>query len=56
MARFVQIIEFQTARIEEVEALGWLSRTKKTRLPRFCCMVATADRYGPGDVSDHRRI
>jgi hypothetical protein len=27
MARFVQIIEFQTSRIEEIEALGRPSRT-----------------------------
>ena len=56
MARFVQIIEFQTARIEEIEALGRPSRTEGSTAPTFRRILATADRDRPGTYSDHRRI
>ncbi len=48
MARFVQIIEFQTSRIEEIEALGRPSRTEGTTQPTFRRILATADRDRPG--------
>ena len=48
MAGFVQIIEFQTSRIEEVEALGRPSRTEGTTAPTFRRISATADRDRPG--------
>ncbi|WP_353711125.1 hypothetical protein [Arthrobacter sp. K5] len=48
MAGFVQIIEFQTSRIEEVEALGRPSRTEGTTAPTFRRIIATADRDRPG--------
>ncbi|MGN7250820.1 putative quinol monooxygenase [Arthrobacter sp. SAFR-014] len=48
MAGFVQIIEFQTSRIEEVEALGRPSRTEGTTTPTFRRITATADRDRPG--------
>ena len=47
MARFVQIIEFQTARIEEIEALGRPSRTEGSTAPTFRRIMATADRDRP---------
>ena len=48
MARFVQIIEFQTSRIEEIEQLGRPSRTEGTTAPTFRRIMATADRDRPG--------
>ena len=48
MARFVQIIEFQTSRIEEIEELGRPSRTEGTTAPTFRRIMATADRDRPG--------
>ncbi|MET4093533.1 hypothetical protein [Arthrobacter sp. UYCu712] len=48
MARFVQIIEFQTSRIEEIEELGRPSRTDGSTAPTFGRIVATADRDRPG--------
>ena len=48
MVRFVQIIEFQTARIEEIEALGQPSRTEGSTAPTFRRILATADRDRPG--------
>lgn len=35
MARFVQIIEFQSSRIDEIEALGRPSRTDGDTAPTF---------------------
>ena len=48
MARFVQIIEFKTSRIEEIEALGRPSRTEGSTAPTFRRIQATADRDHPG--------
>lgn len=48
MARFVQIIEFRTSRIEEIEALGRPSRTEERTAPTFRRIQATADRDNPG--------
>ncbi|MFP3461862.1 hypothetical protein R5O87_13510 [Arthrobacter globiformis] len=48
MAGFVQIIEFQTSRIEEIESLGRPSRTEGTTAPTFRRISATADRDRPG--------
>lgn len=48
MAGFVQIIEFQTSRIEEIEQLGRPSRTEGTTAPTFRRIIATADRDRPG--------
>jgi quinol monooxygenase YgiN len=48
MARFVQIIEFQTSRIAEVEELGRPSRTEGATMPTFRGIKATADRDRPG--------
>lgn len=48
MARFVQIIEFRTSRIEEIEELGRPSRTEGRTAPTFGRIVATADRDNPG--------
>ncbi|MBP1234022.1 hypothetical protein JOE40_003665 [Arthrobacter sp. PvP102] len=48
MAGFVQIIEFQTSRIEEIEQLGRPSRTEGGTPPTFRRIVATADRDRPG--------
>jgi quinol monooxygenase YgiN len=48
MARFVQIIEFQSSRIEEIEQLGRPSRTEGTTAPTFGRIMATADRDRPG--------
>ncbi|MFF2243108.1 hypothetical protein ACFVTM_02855 [Arthrobacter sp. NPDC058130] len=48
MARFVQIIEFQSSRIEEIEELGRPSRTEGSTAPTFGRIIATADRDRPG--------
>lgn len=48
MAGFVQIIEFKTSRIEEIEELGRPSRTEGSTAPTFRRIVATADRDRPG--------
>lgn len=48
MAKFVQIIEFQTSRIEEIEALGRPSPTGGITPPTFRRITATADRDRPG--------
>ncbi|CAN7197644.1 hypothetical protein [Arthrobacter sp. LjRoot14] len=48
MAGFVQIIEFQTSRIEEIEQLGRPSRTEGGTPSTFRRIVATADRDRPG--------
>ncbi|MGY2743933.1 hypothetical protein ACQCSU_13740 [Pseudarthrobacter sp. O4] len=48
MARFVQIIEFQSSRIEEIEELGRPSRTEGSTAPTFGRILATADRDHPG--------
>lgn len=48
MARFVQIIEFKTSRIEEIEELGRPSRTEGSTPPTFIRILATADRERPG--------
>ncbi|KIS28939.1 hypothetical protein TV39_02115 [Arthrobacter sp. SPG23] len=48
MAGFVQIIEFQTSRIEEIEQLGRPSRTEGGTPATFRRIVATADRDRPG--------
>jgi hypothetical protein len=48
MAGFVQIIEFQTSRIKEIEELGRPTRTEGTTPPTFRHIVATADRDRPG--------
>ena len=48
MARFVQIIEFQSSRIEEIEALGRPARTEGSPPPTVRRIVATADRDRPG--------
>ncbi|WP_427017602.1 hypothetical protein ACQCSX_03010 [Pseudarthrobacter sp. P1] len=48
MAGFVQIIEFQTSRIEEILALGRPSQTEGETPPTFRRVLATADRDHPG--------
>ncbi|NKX53994.1 hypothetical protein [Arthrobacter mobilis] len=48
MAGFVQIIEFQTSRIQEIEDLGRPSRSEGTTPATFRRIVATADRDRPG--------
>ncbi|QDW28660.1 hypothetical protein FFF93_001810 [Arthrobacter sp. KBS0702] len=48
MARFVQIIEFQSSRIDEIEALGRPSRTDGDTAPTFRRILNTADRDRPG--------
>ncbi|MFD1211690.1 hypothetical protein ACFQ36_06505 [Arthrobacter sp. GCM10027362] len=48
MTGFVQIIEFQTSRIEEIENLGRPSRTEGSTPPTFRRILATADRDRPG--------
>jgi hypothetical protein len=48
MAGFVQIIEFQTSRIEEIEERGRPSRTGGSSAPTFRRILATADRERPG--------
>lgn len=47
MAGFIQIIEFRTSRISEVEQLGLLSRTEGSTPSTFRRVVATADRDRP---------
>lgn len=48
MARFVQIIEFQTSRIDEVLAMGELSETEGDTPPTVRRVSVTADRDHPG--------
>jgi quinol monooxygenase YgiN len=48
MARFVQIIEYQSSRIEEIEALGRPSRTEGDTAPTFRRIVAATDHDRPG--------
>jgi hypothetical protein len=48
MARFVQIIEFKTSRIEDIEELGRPSRTEGSTTPTFGRILATADRDRSG--------
>jgi len=48
MAGFVQIIEFRTSRIKEIEELGRPSRTEGSTPSTFRSIVATADRDHPG--------
>ena len=48
MARFVQIIEFRTTRIDEIEELGRPSRTEGQTAATFGRILATADRDHPG--------
>ena len=48
MPRFVQIIEFKTSRIKEIEELGRPSRTEGNTAPTFRRIIATADRDHPG--------
>ncbi|TLM85986.1 hypothetical protein [Pseudarthrobacter sp. NamE5] len=48
MAGFVQIIEFRTSRIKEIEELGRPSRTGGSTPATFRRIVATADRDHPG--------
>lgn len=48
MAGFVQLIEFRTSRIEEVEALGRPSRSEGTTPATFRRITAAADRDRPG--------
>ena len=47
MAGFVQIIEFTSSRIKEIEELGRPSRTEGSTAPTFRRIVATADRDHP---------
>ena len=56
MAGFVQIIEFKTSRIKEIEELGRPSRTEGSAPPTFRRIVATADRDHPGTYFHHRRL
>ena len=48
MPGFVQIIEFTSSRIKEIEELGRPSRTGGSTAPTFRRIVATADRDHPG--------
>ena len=48
MAKFVQIVEFQTSRIEEIEALGRPARSEGDAPAAFRRITATADRDRPG--------
>ncbi len=48
MAGFVQIIEFQTSRIEEIEAMGRPARSGGDIPATFGRVTATADRDTPG--------
>ena len=48
MAGFVQIIEFQTPRIEEIEKLGTPSRSEGSTPATFRSVTVTADRDRPG--------
>ena len=56
MAGFVQIIEFKSSRIKEIEELGRPSRTEGSTAPTFRRIIATADRDHPGDLFHHRRV
>ncbi|MCG2622196.1 hypothetical protein LVY72_09725 [Arthrobacter sp. I2-34] len=48
MAGFVQIIEFKTSRINEIEELGRPSRDEGSTPSTFRRITATADRDRPG--------
>jgi hypothetical protein len=48
MAGFVQIIEFRTSRIKEIEELGRPSRTEGSSPATFRRITATADHDRPG--------
>jgi quinol monooxygenase YgiN len=48
MAGFVQIIEFRTSRIEEIEKLGTPSRSEGSTPATFRGVTVTADRDRPG--------
>ena len=48
MPGFVQIVEFTSSRIKEIEVLGRPSRTEGSTAPTFRRIVATADRDHPG--------
>lgn len=48
MAGFIQIIEFKTSRIKEIEELGRPSATEGSNQPTFRRIMATADRDHPG--------
>jgi len=48
MAGFVQIIEFTSSRIKEIEELGRPSRAEGSTAPTFRRIVATADRDHQG--------
>lgn len=48
MTGFIQIIEFQTSRMEEIEQLGRPSRSEGSSPATFRRIVATADRDRPG--------
>lgn len=48
MGKFVQIVEFRTSRIEEIEALGRPSRSEGSAPTTFRRITATADRDRPG--------
>ena len=48
MAGFVQIVEFTSSRIKEIEELGRPSRTEGNTAPTFRRIIATADRDHPG--------
>jgi len=48
MAGFVQIVEFTSSRIKEIEELGRPSRTEGNTSPTFRRIIATADRDHPG--------
>ncbi|QTG82681.1 hypothetical protein [Arthrobacter crystallopoietes] len=48
MAGFVQIIEFKTSRIEEIEKLGTPSRAEGSTPASFRGVKVTADRDRPG--------
>lgn len=48
MAGFVQIIEFKTSRIQEIEELGRPQRSEGGTPSTFRRIVATADRDRPG--------
>ncbi|KSU75389.1 hypothetical protein GA0061083_2836 [Pseudarthrobacter enclensis] len=48
MSGFVQIIEFRSSRIEEIQELGRPQRAEGDALPTFRRIMATADRDDPG--------
>jgi hypothetical protein len=48
MTGFIQIIEFQTSRMEEIEQLGRPSRSEGSSPATFRRIIATADRDRPG--------